>query len=655
MGVTLATSLGLVLLWRGTLGHPKLKNQSAPPSLAREPTQSPVSVTTTAPLPTSPGDQELKTMVGPIELVTWNPVTITGLESGTNLFFTATNTSSQIVTLAVPTPGDPGSITVPPTLSIKHFFGFQDRTLSIAPGRAATIEYLIAPDGDGQGKIPFTFTIQETGITTTIPVSITVTASLSQTLSQTIQVTGRLLSDAGQPVVRADVKIFAFSGRLDWRTETDDHGQFRLAIPSMEDVKALLGQRRLPYHDLDFFLTAETKEGGFVYQGGIAPQRGQEITLDLVMPSPAPITYTERANLNTDGAYGYWWLLPNRDFSQLVASQGRHTPLKDRQTPGHLIGLDRAGIKKWQLTTPSECWGLATSAEGEVVAGCRAEGGQIIRVSRDGRVLWTLEGGGENRWTNFSPDGKEILTGPVPAVGEPHGRADAALLDAVTGKVRWSYAGADEWLRAARFGPDGERILAGFSGGRLVMFTRAGQPLWETWTGEFPLVLELDEAGNSYASGKNREVTSFDAAGNPRWRYRIPDHVVTAGSNNLSQDGKLLVVGTVGGWLYAFDADGTLAWRRHLPPIAQGHNALDITPDGQFILVGTNGEQGGYFLVYRREGTLLWQTQFFDTRPSLVDRGDHNDTGVITVAISDDGQFIAAGTGDSTIRIFERE
>lgn len=231
-----------------------------------------------------------------------------------------------------------------------------------------------------------------------------------------------------------------------------------------------------------------------------------------------------------------------------------------------------------------------------------------------------------------------------------------ALLDADSGQPLWSYQGEDEWLRHGRFRSDGEQLVVGLSGGRLLMFNRQGVKLWEQFTGEFPLVLEMDDTGTVYAAGKNRELASFAAGGQLNWRYRIPDHVVTAGADNMSADGQLIVVGTVAGWLYAFAPDGTLKWRRQLPSLAQGHNALDVTPDGQWILAGTNGANGGYLVIYHQDGTLAWQTQLTDRRAADdPSRGDHNDTGVITAAIADDGQTIAAGTGDSTIVIFTRE
>jgi WD40 repeat protein len=251
-----------------------------------------------------------------------------------------------------------------------------------------------------------------------------------------------------------------------------------------------------------------------------------------------------------------------------------------------------------------------------------------------------------NREVELDPTAKKLFTGPY--LG-----ADAALLNIVTGKALWTYRGAQQWLRNSRFSPNGKRIVAGFSGGKLVMFSNRGQVIWEKYIGEFPLTLEIDSQYNVYAAGKNRELFSYDGTGKLRWRCRIANHVVTAGSNNMSQDGSLIAFGTVGGMIYAFDSDGEIRWRRRLIPdaVLLGHNALDVTPDGKWIAAGTAGENR-YVLLYNDKGTLVWSQKFNDWRdPSLY---DHNQTGAITVAISDDASLIAAGFGDSVLRFFRR-
>jgi WD40 repeat protein len=202
-------------------------------------------------------------------------------------------------------------------------------------------------------------------------------------------------------------------------------------------------------------------------------------------------------------------------------------------------------------------------------------------------------------------------------------------------------------------------VLTGFSGGLLAMFSRQGELLWQGSVGEFPMVLEMDANYNSYLAGKNRELFSFDGDGNLRWRYRIATHVVTAGANNMDAAGDKIAMGTVSGWVLVFNSAGEFLWQRRLGGELQGHNALDMTPDGRFIVVGSAGEMenDGYISLFGGDGGLLWRVQYPDGRDlgtvSAPYEYDHNHRGAITVAISDDGRYIAAGFGDSTIRIFE--
>jgi len=413
----------------------------------------------------------------------------------------------------------------------------------------------------------------------------------------------------------------------------------------MEDIQATFGARSLPYRSLAYFALVDA--GGYVlaYEDGIAPARGETLTLDLTLePAPQAVSYRQIGELSTDGAYGYWWLLPDETFTRLFSVQAKHPPMLD--VPGHFLMTDLSGTERWRVPTGNECWGFDVTPSGErVAAGCH--NGLVYLVDAEGNLLWQLDSGAMNREVEFSPDGAYLFTGP-------YGGEDAVLLDTATGAVVWTYRGPREWLRNSRWSQDGERIIAGFGGGQLLMLTRQGEPLWTAYIGEFPMILEIDAEYNVYAAGKNRELFSFDSDGELRWRHRIPDHVVTSGSRNLSADGELIVFGTVGGWVYAFTSDGEIAWRRRLPAsrgaVSLGHNGLAMTPDGEWIVAGA---ASGDVVLYDRAGTLRWSHHADDRRNPR--EYDHTNTGVITVAISDDATHIAAGYGDSTIRIFELE
>jgi len=614
----------------------------APSSGPPEPPREPPPLNLNAPLPDSPPDAEISVTIGPVTIATYNPVTITGLEYSTNLYFVARNNGDQAVTLrCTPFPEDLG---MKPEW-IFHFFSFQAEAIALEPGAETTFEFLVTNEGKGEAEMPFRFQVEETGDQETIFVTLrSLEPADLRNLPLTAAITGRVTGANGQPLPNAQVRLYLYNGREAWRSKSDSQGYYYINFPSIDDIRAAFGSRPLPYRSLDYFLLAEAEGHALLYQGGIAPARGEITTLDLMLePVREAVSYRQIGELSTDGPYGYWWLFSDEGFSRLATVQGRHPPQLD--VPGHFLMTDLNGNELWRIPTSNECWGFDLAADGRVAAGCH--NGMVYLADAEGNLLWQVDVGNMNREVEFSPDGAYLFTGPYQGEG-------VALLDAATGVPVWTHRGPGEWLRNSRFSPDGQRIIAGFSGGQLIMFNREGTPLWKAYIGEFPMVLEIDTDYNIYAAGKNRELFSFDANGNLRWRRRIPNHVVTAGANNMSADGRLIVLGTVGGWVYAFDDAGEIVWQRPLPGGFQGHNALDVTPDGEWIVIGTAGtEEGGWIVLYDRHGTSVWSHRSEDQRdPSQY---DHNQTGAITVAISDDGSHIAAGYGDSVIRIFERK
>lgn len=382
----------------------------------------------------------------------------------------------------------------------------------------------------------------------------------------------------------------------------------------------------LPHRSLDYFLVVEAAGYELAYRDGIALLRGEISTVDLVLEP------------TTEGPYGYWWLLPDQDFSSLATAQARHPP--ELGLPGHILMTNLSGSELWQVPTGGECWGFDVAADGRAVAGCHD--GNAYLTDAEGNLLWQVETGGLNREVRFSPDGAYIFTGPYQPQGERGPQFDAVLLDSATGEAVWTYTGPDEWTRNSRFSPDGQRIIAGF-GGQLVMLTIEGTPLWNAYIGEFPLLLVIDSDSNVYAAGKNHELSSFDADGNLRWRHLIPADLGHAGLKNMPQDGGVIVFGTNNGWLHAYDNAGETVRKRKLLGV-NGHNAFDMTPDGRWMVSGAyDQEEGalvGWLELFNQEGTLMWSHKSGDSRdPSeLSYEFNHNQVGATAVAISDDGR-----------------
>jgi WD40 repeat protein len=585
--------------------------------------------------------------VGSVEISTYSPVEIPGIERGTNLYFYAKNNGNQRVTLVLKDfPEIEGMI------FWNHFFAFFDikEGVELDAGEEKTLEFFISADDEGHAVLPFEFKIEETDEEGTLNVDLTSSKSPEfLDLQSTATVSGQVTTGSNEPLT-TEVKLYTYNAYHAYRAETDSQGNYSISVPAVEDIEEAFGSRPLPYSTLGYFLVVEKDGYSFGYKDDIKPSRNGTETVNLKVDSVSLRSYQKIGELATEGAYGYWWLFPNIDFTKLGAVQARHPPQLD--VPGHFLMTDLTGQELWRITTNNECWGFDFSVDGLIAAGCHD--GTIYMANSSGNLLWTNEEAkpSMNREVEFSPDGKYLFTGPC-------GVVDSGLLDANTGEVVWTHSVGDYWLRNSRFSPDGKRIIAGHSGGRLDMLTDSGTWLWTNYIGEFPMVLEIDDEYNTYAAGKNREMFSYDSEGNLRWRERIPNHVVTAGSDNMCEDGSLIVLGTVGGLVVAIDKNGKVAWQRDLPGTLQGHNALDMTPDGQWIVVGSAGEEGtsGAVVLYDRNGTEIWRHESQDRRDTgerdYQYEYDHNQRGAITVAVSDDAEYIAAGYGDSTIRIFK--
>ncbi len=589
--------------------------------------------------------------IGSVTISTYSPVNITGLEYSTNIYFYAKNNGAQTVTLEFTSLQE---IVDNTRTWMTHFFTFFPTSpygVEIDPGEEETLEFLLSAEEEADTTLPFSFKIQETGQEGTLSLQVHSSHSPGfQDLPNTATVSGKITDGSGQPLDNTEVKLYFYNGRAGLTATTDSQGSYSLSCPAIEDIEEALGSRPLPYSSLSYFLLVDKEGYSLGYKGEIEPARNKTVTVNLKIDPVNLRSYQKIGELTTSGAYGYWWLFPNKDFTKLAGVQARHPPQLD--VPGHFLMTNLNGKKLWQVDTDNECWGFDFSQEGLICAG--SHNGTIYMVNSSGSTLWTFNEGAMIREVEFSPDGKYLFTGPF-------GNNEAALLEANTGSVIWSHTVAQpqQWLRNSRFSPDGQRIIAGFSGGRLDMLTNSGTLLWTKYIGEFPMVLEIDSQYNVYAAGKNRELFSFDSAGNLRWRQRIANHVVTAGSDNMSEDGSLIVFGTVGGQAFAVNKKGEILWERPLPGTLQGHNACDVTPDGQWIVMGTAGEEGsaGAVVLLDKNGSLIWSHTSEDRR----DTGeydypysyDHNQRGAITVAISDDAQYIAAGYGDSTIRIFK--
>ncbi len=586
--------------------------------------------------------------VGPVTLTTYSPVVIPGIEYTTNVYFTARNNGSQRVTLVFTSLQEIAENNKDWMIHFFAFFPVDPEGIGLNPGQEATLEFLLTNEGEANVTLPFRFKIKETGEQATFYLNVKSSKSPSfRDLPLNATVKGRITTGANQAMANTDVRLYSYNGRDSLNATTDSQGNYSITCPAMEEIEAVFASRPLPYHTLGYFVLVDKEGYSLGYKGDIKPSRGGNVTADLSIERVNLRSYQKIGELKTETPHGYWWLYPNADFTRFAAVQGRHPA--SLNVPGHILMTDLSGTELWRHVTDDECWGVDFHTNGLISAG--SHDGTVYMVNSSGNPLWTVSAGLMVREVEFSPDGNYLFTGP-------YGGYDSALVTAGTGGIVWGQ-NVGQWLRHSRFSPDGKRIIAGFSGGRLDMMTDTGALLWTAYIGEFPMVLEIDQEYNIYAGGKNREIFSYDASGNLRWRRRIANHSPSDGSVHICDDGSYIAFGTVGAHAIAISKNGDVLWQRPLPGNLQGHNAFNMTPDGNWILVGTAGEvgQSGSLVLMDKNGSKLWSHESQDRRDtgeiSYPYEYDHNHRGAITVAVSDDAKYLVAGYGDSTIRIFK--
>jgi hypothetical protein len=191
----------------------------------------------------APDDKELAVSLGPIVITTYNPVTITGLEYSTNLYFTVKNTGNAPTTVSYRY-SDKQAL---PDW-IFHLYALQDKKVSLATGEERTLEFMVTNEGDGEAELPFVFTLEETREEKEIVINLKSIdarnpAGAAQKLPNTSIITGRVTDQRGVPVPGAEVRVSFYNGRMDSKQKTGADGTYRIAVPSIDDLRTAMGSR----------------------------------------------------------------------------------------------------------------------------------------------------------------------------------------------------------------------------------------------------------------------------------------------------------------------------------------------------------------------------------------------------------------------------
>jgi outer membrane protein assembly factor BamB len=529
----------------------------------------------------------------------------------------------------------------------RHFFSFQPDNLTLLPGEEKTIHYMASADNPGRFDIAIDF-MQDGFAKQTANITIYSGSMEEARLSASAIIFGTAKDESGNPIQNADLKFYTYSGRETYHAQTDGFGRYFTQVPGVDDIQKFFGGQAL-LNSIEYYAILDVAGYGHFYQDGFAPKRGEKLEANLtVQKAPVQKEYEMKWESNVSDYYGFFYALPDQDWSVIAAAQAKHDPQLGKPTNFYLFNAT-TGALLWKKATGDECWGFDIR-NGLVAAGC--SDGHVYVVGVDGKDKWEKDCKSMNREVEFSPDGSLLLTGPCD-------QDDYVLFDAQTGTAVSTAKDAREALRRSMFSPDGKYFVTGASFGNVAMYFLNGTQVWKNYIGEFPLFLEIDSSGNTYVGGKGRTIFSYDPQGKIRWSFRVPDHVVTQGA--ISADGSRVAFGTIGAWVYYLDGKtGEVLWKDQTDGENVGHNAVSMTNDGKLVAVG--GAPQNKLYIYDEFGTRVF-THVASENPDPIlslkwsgigrDASAGTQKGVMNTFISKTGNKVVAAYGDDYVREFE--
>ncbi len=222
----------------------------------------------------------------------------------------------------------------------------------------------------------------------------------------------------------------------------------------------------------------------------------------------------------------------------------------------------------------------------------------------------------------FSPDGRRLLS--LAEGGGFFRLRELKVWDTATGRELFTPGDLPDWLRAARFSPDGRHVAV-----------TGGNRVWDPYD-------------RSYQGEVWSEVLLWDVEGRLRFRRRevnwsvtllafSPDGQTVAAGGNRKTSG---VFGEADGFLNVWDLDGkdrgTRSFEKH------GSIRLAFSPDSQSLLVAA----GSYD---QRFGARLLDLNGASPAKVTLAEGQ-NSLGTLT--FSPDGQTLAASDGDGLVHLW---
>jgi WD40 repeat protein len=179
---------------------------------------------------------------------------------------------------------------------------------------------------------------------------------------------------------------------------------------------------------------------------------------------------------------------------------------------------------------------------------------------------------------------------------------------------------------------DGSYVLAASGSSIFLIAANSGQLLWKKDLGAEVWAISINKNGDYLvAGGEDNLISCFSRDGSFLWSFNTEGQVNAIA---ISADGKYVVASSTGGWIYLLDS-GSLVWSRQFQ--ATLVYTIAISEDGWYIAVGTY-EPAGIYLFHRSSANPVW-----DYIPNNFPT---------SLAFSASGAYLTAGCADNSVYLF---